>query len=183
VQVDRGGGQRTVPHRSLDRHEIHTGGGEQRPVRVPQIMQSQRAQARGVASTLEAAPQSPAVKRPSELVHEHEVFRRREVLPPADPVERGGCLVRERDAADLSRLRRGLHTRAHRAFDGQRVAGEVDVAPAQREQLAKSQAGIACDAHKLGVLMVLSLSLRRLGNGGVARAAGRRPRRCAMKSR
>lgn len=89
MQVDRGGGERAVPHRGLDRHEIHAGGGEQRPVRVPQIMQSQRAQVGGVTRTLEAAPQRPAVKSPSELVYEHEVFRRREVLAPAEPVECG----------------------------------------------------------------------------------------------
>jgi hypothetical protein len=35
------------------------------------------------------------------------------------------------------------------------VAGEVDVAPAQRDELAASQAGVRGDANDLGILAIL----------------------------
>jgi hypothetical protein len=55
-------------------------------------------------------------------------------------------------------LGRSLHTGGHGAVDDHPSGIEVDVLPAQRQQLAEAQAGVGSKAEQLGVLGVLSRS-------------------------
>ena len=91
--------------------------------------------------------------RPSDIA-EHPIVGAREVRAAPEPFEGGGGLGRKRHAPDAPALGRGLDPHAHRSSDGHRVAGEVDVAPAQREQLALAQTRICGDPDELRVLGV-----------------------------
>ena len=85
------------------------------------------------------------------------------MLAPAQAIERCGSLIGERHSANTPRLGGRFDSRAHRPRDRQRRPCEVDIAPAQREQLTAAQARIGGDANKLGVLPVLGFSRALLG--------------------
>jgi hypothetical protein len=82
-----------------------------------------------------------AIERQAALGGEHEVVLPGEQLTPTDPRQRRGDIRGHGHHTDLPRFRRGqLACRVARPHtDGQGV--EVDIAPAQPEQLASAQAG------------------------------------------
>src|SRR4051794_30606954 len=79
----------------------------------------------------------------SDRVAEHVVFGPMRKRPLAEPIELDERLVDEGNAADLPGLRQALSPPGHRRPDEERAISEIDVAPAQREQLAHAQASEA----------------------------------------
>src|SRR5271165_6511230 len=79
-----------VPHHRLDRHEVHAGSSEQRPVGVSQVMEAQRPETRGVTSSLEAPAKSRPVEMSSKRIAEHELVFTDEVLALAQTIQ-GRC--------------------------------------------------------------------------------------------
>jgi hypothetical protein len=164
-----------VAHHSLNAHQVNPGGGEQRTVGVSQVVEPKRSQTCGITSSLEAFPHRGAVECLAEEVAEHAVAGCREVLAPTQSVQCDRRLVGERDATNTPALGRGLDSQAHCSSDGERVAGEVHVRPAQREQLAQAQAGVCGDADEVGVLGVLGNLERILGSILAMASVGERP--------
>ena len=86
---------------------------------------------------------------------EDEVVLVGEVLALAEPRERLGDLGRHRDRADLAGLRRGQVAVGVAGSDADGRAGEVDVSPAQRDELALAEAGERGGEEDRGVLLGL----------------------------
>jgi hypothetical protein len=66
----------------------------------------------------------------------------------------------------VSRLRRPLDAGGERPADGERRAGPVDVAPAQRQELSEPEPGVRGDADRLAVAVVLEVLKLAAGQHG-----------------
>lgn len=75
----------------------------------------------------------------------------------SEAVERGGGLVREGNFANAAALR-GLHLglAGQGSADDGLAADEIDIAPAEGDELAPAEAGVRRHTHELGVLNVLT---------------------------
>ena len=129
VQVPRRRLNLRVSHCALDGHDVNATRDEQGPERVPEVVPAERTQPCRRARTLEPAAQGRAVDAPADLIAEHKVTVRCEVLPLREPVERSRCLIGKWHAANVALLGWSLDARAHGTADRQCRAGPVDVVP------------------------------------------------------
>ena len=105
---------------------------------------------------------------PAEPGCEHVVLRAGVVLAQPEPGERLRRRVGERHEACLPALCRALDAGAERTVHDEDSVREVDVSPAEREQFAEPQPGVAGDPDQLGVLAVLDLAPGALLGGQIA---------------
>ena len=119
-------------------------------------MEAQRRETGGVPGTVVTATERRWVQPTTEAIAEDVLVGSRVVGAAAETVQRAGGLVRPRDLPEASALGRvGLDVGRQGARDDQLAAEELDIAPAQRDELALTQAGIGGDADQFGVLGVL----------------------------
>src|SRR5207248_3944722 len=137
VQVTLGGGEPRVAHRRLHARQIDAAGNEQRAVGMPEVVEPQALKVGRVSSTLEATAKRGRVEPPPEAVGEHVVVGAGELDTAAEALKCGCSLVGEGDLAGSAALC-GAELRVSRetSADDDLPSCEVDVAPAQRDQLA-----------------------------------------------
>lgn len=105
---------------------------------VTKVVEADAGETGGLDGVVVVAPKRPTVDVLANGDAEDEVVVAGEVLAAAEPVERANQLGDEWDAADFARLRCLLVSRRLRpgTTHVDALAGEVDIPPAQRQQLA-----------------------------------------------
>ena len=139
VQVAHRGLDVGVAHPLLDAADVGLGdhpGAE----RVAQVVEAQRAQTGARQGRLVAAAQRRRVEVVATLAGEDDVVIANPVLPATEMRQPRGDVGREGHRADLAGLGRGPVAVVEAGAHADGAAGEVDVAPAQCEQLAHAQA-------------------------------------------
>ena len=120
---------------------------------MPQVVEAQRAQA-GTTDRREVAPaQGAAVLERAGRTDEDQVVVSRPPPAPPESGKRGRDVRRHRHGPHLARLRGGELALGVAGAHADHLAGEVDVAPAQSEQLAAAQAGERSGEEDRGVLL------------------------------
>lgn len=157
MQVAACGGKRAVPHSLLDRHDIDSAHRQQRSERVSEVVEAQRTDTGCSLRATVAATQRRVIEWTPERIAEHEIVGAGEVLAPAHAIQRRCGLIGERHPPSVPGLRRRFDARAHGAGDIQRRPGEVNVVPAQGQQLALPESRVGGDSDDLGVLMILGV--------------------------
>jgi hypothetical protein len=117
-------------------------------------VERQGAQARAPGSVDEAPAQGATDPVAAELRGEHRVVLARHEATACELREALGDLVDHGDDADLSGLGRDDLAVGEICAHADRLAWEVDVAPAQRAQLAAPEAGEGCGEVDRAVLVV-----------------------------
>src|SRR4051812_689212 len=160
VDVDHRRVDRLVTHERLDVAERKGADGE-RAEGVPQIVKDDavlllaQVPETGIAQRgVEARAQPAVVDEAADLVAEHEVARAGEPVAAAETIERPRDLVDQRHGADATGLRPAPLPARHALAPRDPLAGEVDVVPAQRAQLAEPQAAERGGEEDRRVLLV-----------------------------
>jgi hypothetical protein len=161
MHIAHGGRDVRVPEQRLDvaeRECAHGDGAEA----VAQVVEPDAGETRGRDRRVVAPAERPAVDVLADHVAEDKVVVAREVLAPAEPVERPDQLGDERNAADLARLGGFLLASGLRpgAADVDALAGEVDVSPTEGEQLPLAESGVGRGQVEGGVQVVVSVRAR-----------------------
>jgi hypothetical protein len=106
---------------------------------VTQVVEAQPTESRPGQRLAVAAPQGRAVEMAAALAGQDEIVLRGQLVTLAEQRQRSGDLRRQRHRADLAALGRGQVTGREARPHADDVVGEVDLAPAQRDQLAPPQ--------------------------------------------
>ena len=129
-----------VAHPLLDAQDVGLGD-HPRAERVAQVVEAQPSQAGAVERGHVAAAQRRAVDVAAELADERPGRRRRSTSSrSASRASAAATSRRQRHGAHLAALRRRQPAAGEAGADADERAGEVDVAPAQRDELAAAQA-------------------------------------------
>jgi hypothetical protein len=107
---------------------------------MPQVVESQGLKPCRVTGTLEPAAEGRRIDPAPEAAREDVVVRPGEFAAPAEPIQGRGDLVGQRDRARAPALRRAkLRLTGERPADDDLPTNKVDVAPAERNQLAATE--------------------------------------------
>ena len=107
-----------------------------------QVVEAQVRDAGRLQRAIVASAQCGVVEKAARRVREHELVFPREHLAARERIQDAGDLVDERHGAGAAGLRDVLAGEAVGAAHMHDAPLEVDVAPAQRTQLAEAQAGV-----------------------------------------